>query len=221
MYYQLNSLVLKERIAAEADKMVTLYTLEWGKIIAVVPGAKKIKAKLSAATEPIMESDLMVYVTNPTALAKVTGAVIVDSFTALRTDWRRFVMAQSCGEIVDALTPLNAENPKKYELLSRTWKILETAKHPWRIFAAFTLRFLKLSGYSFTDYINHGDTGIPETEKQMIRLLATLSGEDVDRDMDMSQDMEKKISGHLYAYLNLYVPFPLGTREFWRKVDKR
>jgi len=221
MYYQLNSLVLKERIAAEADKLITLYTLEWGKIIAVVPGAKKIKAKLSAATEPVMESDLMVYVTHPNARARVTGAVIVDSFVALRTDWRRFVMAQSCAEIVDALTPLSSENPKKYELLSRTWKILETAKNPWHIFAAFTLRFLKLSGYSFTEYINRGDTGIPEKEKQLIRRLATLSGEDVDRDIDMPQDMEKKISGHLYAYLNQYVPFPLGTREFWRKVNKK
>lgn len=221
MYYQLKSLILKERVSAEADKLITFYTLEWGKVIAVVPGAKKIKAKLSAATEPVMESDLMVYVTHPSARAKVTGAAIVESFTALRRDWRRFVMAQSCAEIADVLTPLNAENPKKYELLSRTWKLLETAKHPWRIFAAFSLRFLKLSGYSFTEYINHGATGIPETEKRLIHRLATRSGEDVDRDNDVPPGMEKKITGHLYAYLNLYVPYPLATREFWKKIDKK
>lgn len=221
MYYQLKSLVLKERIAGEADKQITLYTLEWGKIIAVVPGAKKIKAKLSAATEPVMESDLLVYVTHPTARGKVTGAVIVDSFITLRTDWRRFVMAQSCAEIADALTPLNAENPKKYELLSRTWKLLETAEHPWRIFAAFTLRFLKLSGYSFTDYIKEVSTSIPAAEKRLIGQLATFSGEDVDRDIDVPHDMEIKVTGHLYSYLNLYLPFPLATREFWRKVNRK
>ncbi len=220
MYYQLKSLVLKERISSEADKLVTAYTLEWGKIVAMAPGAKKIKAKLAAATEPVMESDLLIYMAHPTARAKVTGAVIVDGFAALRTDWRRFVMAQSCAEIADALTPLNAENPKKYELLARTWKLLETARHPWRIFAAFTLRFLKLSGYSFTEYITHGSTCIPEAEKKMIRRIATLSGEDVDREGDMPHDMEKKITGHLYAYLNLYLPYPLATREFWRKVNK-
>jgi len=55
--------------------------------------------------------------------------------------------------MTEMLTPFNSENLKKYELLQRTWGLLEKVRYPWRIFAAFTLRFLKLSGYSFIEYL--------------------------------------------------------------------
>jgi len=41
MYYQLRSLVLRSDVSSEADKLVRLYTYEWGKISAIVPGQKR------------------------------------------------------------------------------------------------------------------------------------------------------------------------------------
>jgi DNA repair protein RecO (recombination protein O) len=218
MYYQLKSLVLRVRISDEADKLATLYTYEWGKVTALVPGAKKIKAKLSAATEPVSETELMVYVASPTARPTVTGAKIIDSFASLRYDWRRFALAQYCAEITEVLTPFNSENARKYELLARTWKLLEAAQHPWRIFAAFTLRFLKYSGYSFTDYLKKSGHPIPPKEMQAIQKMATLSGDDVDKELDIEENLEKDIQRRQDSYINLYLPRPLSTREFWQMI---
>ena len=89
MYHRLNCLILRSDIVAEADKAITVYTKEWGKISALVPGAKKIKAKLNVATEPVMESELQVYRNSPAARPKVTGAVIQNNFSDLRNDWRK------------------------------------------------------------------------------------------------------------------------------------
>ncbi|MCL2485943.1 MAG: recombination protein O N-terminal domain-containing protein, partial [Endomicrobia bacterium] len=60
MYYQIKGLVLNSNTHGEADKIATIYSYEWGKIQAIVPSAKKIAAKLSAAIEPLTESEFMV-----------------------------------------------------------------------------------------------------------------------------------------------------------------
>lgn len=220
MYYQLKALVLRSQISGEADKLVRLYTNEWGKVSAVVPGAKKINAKLSYATEPIMESSIMVYAKTPEARPKVTGAVILDGFTLLRKNWKAFWIAQYCAEITEILTPFNSSNSKKYDLLFRTWKLLEKAQHPWRIFMAFTLRFLKLSGYSFMDYLKRENSSIAQAEKNILHSLATLSGEDIDEKIQLNEKLEKNVMSHINKYLDNYLPWPLAAKEFWQKISK-
>ena len=61
MYYNIKALILNTKLSSEADKVIVAYTNNIGKIYAVVPGAKKIIAKLNAATEPITESELIIY----------------------------------------------------------------------------------------------------------------------------------------------------------------
>jgi len=223
MYYQLNGLVLNVRVCGEADKSATIYTREWGKISALVPGAKKIKAKLGAATEPVVEGEYLVYMAGPQARAKVTGAKISDGFMPLRTDWRRFTVASACSEVTDLLTPFNMENSQKYDLLARTWKLLETAKHPWRIFNAFTLRFLRLSGYSFVEYIKRENSAaaVDKTEFEAIRKFSTLSGEEVDGETGISEALENRVSRHLDRYLSIYIQRPMMTKIFWQKVESK
>jgi len=219
MHHRLRGLILREQISAEADKLITVYTREWGKISAVVPGAKKIKAKLSAATQPIMESELSVYAGSPTARPRVTGVVLLSSFGALRCDWRRFTMAQCCAEIHEVLTPYHLEHAQKYDLLLRTWQLLERAQNPWRITVAFTLRFLRLSGYSFLEYLKRERSGISPAEQHVIKQFATLPGEEVDRNLQFESSLEKEIAKHVDEYLDLYLPRPLATKKFLKKMD--
>lgn len=220
MYYQLNGLVLRSRICAEADKLVTLYTREWGKITAVVPGAKKIKAKFSAASEPVTECEFMVYARHQAVRPKVTSAKISESFMGLRSNWKNYSIAACCAEICDQLTPFNAENPAKYELLRRTWGLLGQARNPWRIYTAYVLRFLKLSGYNFYEYLVGENIGMPEKELKTIQCLTKLSGRELDCNFDLPQAAEERIRRYIDSYLQLYLPRPLSSREFFRKIQK-
>lgn len=220
MYYRLNGLVLNTRISGEADKSAIIYTREWGKISAIVPGAKKIKAKLNAQTEPVVEGEYMVYMAGPSARAKVTGARIAEGFIPLRTDWRKFSYAAACAELTDLLTPFNLESPQKYDLLARTWKLLETAAKPRRIYTAFALRFLRLSGYSFVDYISReGRLGGGGEEFEAIRKFSTLSGTEVDNGIGVSEELERRITARVDRYLAEYIPRPMKSRIFHGKVD--
>lgn len=220
MYYPLHGLVLNTRIQGEADKGSIIYTREWGKISAMVPGAKKIKAKLNAATEPVIETDLMVYMAGPTARPKVTGAKIIDSYEILKTDWRRYSVALACGELTDLLTPFQQENPAKYDLLARTWKLLERANRPWRIYTAFALRMLKITGYSFADYVKREMPSVSAGDYETIRQFSTLSGAELDNGYEISAEKEKRINKYIDLYLTLYIPRPMMTKIFWTKMNQ-
>ncbi|OGS09259.1 MAG: DNA repair protein RecO [Elusimicrobia bacterium RIFOXYA1_FULL_47_7] len=218
MYHRLQALVLKTGVSAEADKTVLLFTREWVKVSAVVPGAKKIKAKLSAAAEPVLECDFSVYLKTPNARSRVTGVRILNGFSSLRSDWRRFCMAQHCSEICDALTMYNSENAMKYDLLGRTWELLEKAENPKRIVLAFTMRFLKLSGYSFLDYIKRGNLQTTRSVYDVLLKISTMSGEALDADEGMDDSILSEVESCLEGYLNLYLTRPLHSKKFMSKI---
>ena len=143
MYYNIKALIINTRVASEADKIITAYTNKWGKIYAIVPSAKKIVAKLNAATEPITESELIVYQNSQYSRPTITGARILNNNTAVKQDFHRNLLAFYVCEISDKFAPMHLPNAKKYELIARTWDLLATSKTPLRVLTAFSLRLLK------------------------------------------------------------------------------
>jgi len=214
MYYVIKGLVLNAKTHGENNKVITLYSYEWGKIQAVVPGAKKIGAKLASATEPVTHSEFMVFQNHPSVRPKVTGAQIIENYSALKTDLKRSVYALYAAEISDKLAPFSLEHSEKYELIARIWKVLETCKYPKRALAAFTLRFLKLSGYSFADYLkSSSDTVDGDTEKA-VRKLSNCSGDEIDSVCGFDDD---KIWHYIESYAMNYIKQP-SVSIFIRKA---
>ncbi|MCB4791629.1 MAG: DNA repair protein RecO [Elusimicrobia bacterium] len=218
MYQNSFGLILKASVLNEADKLLTIYTRQWGKIFAVAPGAKKIKAKYIGATEPIIETDFMFYFTSSTSRPKVTGAKILNSFPCLTKNWRRHFIAQYCAEICDKLTPLQSQNLSKYDLLHRSWKLLETADNPWRIYIAYALRFLKLSGYDFSEYIKKEDSYMTKDETEVIRHLSIFSGDDIDKNLSIEQEMEETLMKKIDNFIAYYLHHNLSTKKQWQKL---
>ena len=116
MYYNIKALILNTKLVSEADKIITAYTDKWGKIYAIVPSAKKIVAKLNAATEPITESELIVYQNSQYSRPTITGARILNNNTAVKQDFHRNLLAFYVCEISDKFAPMHLPNAKKYEL---------------------------------------------------------------------------------------------------------
>ena len=129
MYYNIKALILNTKLSSEADKVIVAYTNNIGKIYAVVPGAKKIIAKLNAATEPITESELIIYQNSQYSRPTVTGARILNNNTQVKQDFYKNLLAFYVCEISDKIVPLHMPNIKKYELIKRTWNLLATSKY--------------------------------------------------------------------------------------------
>ncbi|MDR0823433.1 MAG: DNA repair protein RecO [Endomicrobium sp.] len=207
MYYQIKGLVLNSKISGEADKTVSIYTYEWGKIAAIVPSAKKIAAKLNGATEPLTESEFMIYQSHPSMRPKITGAQILNNYTKTKTAFKNNLYALYAAEISDKLLPFNSPNIKKYQLLSRIWQALGECKNCRRAVAAFTLRFLSLSGYAFKDYISQGNMSIDRESADALNKIANCSADDLD---EMIFD-DEKICGSVEDYLLNYIKKPAAA----------
>jgi len=214
MYYQIKALVLNAQTHNEHDKQVTLYSYQWGKIKAVVPSAKKITAKLSAATEPLTESEFMVFQSHPSMRPKITGALIINNNTDVKTDFIKNLYALYAAEICDKFAPFNLEHFEKYDLLSRVWEVLGQTKTPKRVLTAFALRFLKLSGYSYAEYLKNNPELDGETQKT-IRMLSNCSGDDLECFNTVDDD---RIWNFVESYMTTYIKRP-SVGVFLKKIS--
>jgi DNA repair protein RecO (recombination protein O) len=205
MYYTIKALVLNSSMQAEADKLVTLYSREWGKICAVVPGAKKIAAKLSFAAEPVTESEFMVYQLYPSMRPKITGGKILNNHTDVKTDFKRNLYALYAAEIADKFAPQNVPNEEKYRLIQRIWEILAKCASPKRALTAFTLRFLKLSGYGFGDYLKNNYSSAGKNFHAAVKKLSNCSGDDVD---SFSLCDDNALWNYVETYMTNYIKKP-------------
>ncbi|MDR3048323.1 MAG: DNA repair protein RecO [Elusimicrobiota bacterium] len=215
MYYQIRGLVLNVKTHNDADKAALIYTYEWGKITALVPSAKKIAAKLNGATEPLTESEFMVYQNHQLMRPKITGAQIINNHSKIKTTFKSNLYALYAAEISDKLLPFNTPNEQKYRLISRIWTALEECKNCSRALSAFTLRFLSLSGYDFRDYIKTGNLSIDAESAQIINKISNCNAADLD-EMDFD---DKKISALVEEYLLNYIKKP-SVSTFIQKLQK-
>jgi DNA repair protein RecO (recombination protein O) len=210
----MKGVVLNSKTHKEQDKLITIYSYERGKFQAVVPSAKKITAKLSSATEPLTESEFMIY--NNGFSFKVVGARIIENNSKIKNDFLKHLHALYALEICDKFIPYNMENKDKYYLLTRLWQVLSDCKFHKRILIAFILRFLKISGYSFLDYIKNTNIPIDNKIVTSIRRLSNCSGNDVDILCEVEDD---KVWHYVEFYLTNYIPRP-SLSIFLQKIEK-
>jgi DNA repair protein RecO (recombination protein O) len=213
MYYTIKGIVLNSKIHREQDKLVTIYSYEWGKFQAVVPSAKKIIAKLSSATEPLTESEFMIF--NNGFSSKVIGARILENNSKIKNDFFKNLYALYALEICDKFVPYNMENADKYHLITRLWEVLSDCKFHRRVLIAFILRFLKISGYSFLEYIKNTNILIDKKVVKSIKRLSNCSGNDLDILCEIEDD---KVWNYVESYLTNYIRRP-SLSVFLQKIE--
>lgn len=218
MYYNIKALILNVKVSLEADKVITAYTNDMGKINAVVPGAKKIIAKLSAATEPVTESELIIYQNSQYSRPTVTGARILNNNTEVKQDFYRNLLAFYVCEISDKIVPFHLPNIKKYELIKRTWQLLATSQIPLRVLTAFSLRLLKISGYSMVDYLKRNYSNINKEDILYLKKISNCSGNSLDTMEELENSDDKIMWNYVESYIKTYVP-QLSVGLFLKKIN--
>ncbi|MCL0048757.1 DNA repair protein RecO [Dehalococcoidia bacterium] len=113
--YTTEAIVLKHANLGEADRMLTLYTPNMGKLKAVVRGARRTRSKLGGHVEPVTHCSLVL--ARGRNLDTVTQSQTIESFLSIRNDLWLTARALYLIELADAFTPEHAENYPVYKLL--------------------------------------------------------------------------------------------------------
>jgi DNA repair protein RecO (recombination protein O) len=145
--YRDSGVVLRTIRLGEADRIVTLLTMEHGKVRAVAKGVRKVKSRIGARLEPLTHVDVLCW--RGRNLDVVSQVEVVDVFREIRGDLGRLSAAMTMIEIADQATVDHQGAPELYTLLVGALRTLETTGSPV-ILAAFCLRLLSIEGVGIT-----------------------------------------------------------------------
>ncbi len=113
--YRTEAIVLKRSDFGEADRLLTLYTPEWGKLRVIAKGVRKPASRKSGHLELFTHSRLLV--AKGRNLDIVTQAETIHSFRPLREDLLRTGWAYYAAELLDRFVGEGVENRLLFNLL--------------------------------------------------------------------------------------------------------
>lgn len=141
------AIALKSRRWGEADRIVTFYTLRFGKVRGVARGARRIKSRFGSALEPFVHSELNLFEKAGDSLYRVTQADIREPFGPLREDLARMSAAARLANLVAAVTADHDPGPRIFETLLAGLRALSDAQEPGLVTLLFQVKLLGLTGF--------------------------------------------------------------------------
>ncbi|MEN3014184.1 MAG: DNA repair protein RecO [Endomicrobiia bacterium] len=150
MYSLVRGFVLDRKNTAEYDKLVTIYTLEYGKIKVFFKSVNKLTSKFISSTEIATELELQILHTkniNYGEIFRFAGGRVLNYNQSLRENLEIYKYTAKVLELVNALTMEGAKDESKYFLVKRILEVLPLYKNYEILYLAFVFRFIKLCGY--------------------------------------------------------------------------
>ncbi len=143
--YRAEAIVLRRMNLGEADRLLTLYTPEWGKIRVLAKGVRKPTSRKAGHLELFTHSRLLM--AKGRSLDIVTQAETISSFLPLRQDLTRTSYAYYVAELVDRFLEEGEESPALFRLLLKGLGHLSEAQDPRLVVRYFELHLLEQVGY--------------------------------------------------------------------------
>jgi DNA repair protein RecO (recombination protein O) len=143
--YQTDAIVIKKTKLGEADTILTFYTPDRGKIQGFAKSLRKTKSKMAGHLELITHS--RVTFARGRNLDTITGSQTIDSFVALKNDFKLMSYALYVIELVNQFTPEHYEDYRLFQLLLETLKNLCQTDDIEILLRFFEIHLLNEVGY--------------------------------------------------------------------------
>ncbi|MBI4828034.1 MAG: DNA repair protein RecO [Nitrospinae bacterium] len=148
--YESPAVALRSRRLGEADKIVTFFTLRFGKIRAVAKGAFKPKSRFGGRLEPFVHSNVIAFGKEKADLLRLNSCDVLTHFSALRDDFARLNRAFVAAELLDVCQKERDVNEEGYALALAFLKTLAQETHPDRqdmLLRLFEIKYLAQIGF--------------------------------------------------------------------------
>lgn len=143
--FRSEAIVLKRSDFGEADRLVTLYTREQGKLRAIAKGARKPQSRKTGHVELFMRSHFLFAVGKD--LAIITQAEMVEAYGKLRDDLVRATYASYAVELLDRFTVESDPHLGLYQLLAEALGWFATHADVRLVARYYELRLLGFAGF--------------------------------------------------------------------------
>jgi DNA repair protein RecO (recombination protein O) len=143
--YVTEAVVIRKIKLAEADRILTIYTPEYGKIEVVAKGVRKPKSKMAGHLELLTYSQINL--ARGRNMDTVIGAQTVDAFLNLKNDLVLTSSGLYAAELINQFTVAHIASQSLFQLFLETMRRLARADNPELTLRYFELHLLDSAGY--------------------------------------------------------------------------
>ncbi len=143
--YRTDAIILRRSDFGEADRLLTVFTPERGKLRLLAKGVRKITSRKAGHVELFMLTNMLV--ARGRTWDIVSQAEIVEPYRELREDLDKTSHAYYLAELVDRFTEEYDPNAPLFELLALTLAHLGHADDDFMVLRYFETHLLGLTGY--------------------------------------------------------------------------
>lgn len=143
--YKIEGIIIKRRNFNEADRIVTVFTKQQGKIQVKALGVRKISSRRAGHIELLNHSLLSLY--RGRNLPILTEAQTIENFSTVKKSLAKVGFAYHICELIDGLCPENQENRSAFFLLENTLRRLSKDDSIGNLIAEFEAALLAHLGF--------------------------------------------------------------------------
>ncbi len=144
--FRVEAIVIKHTNSGEADRIVTLFSRQQGKLRAVARGVRKIRSRRAGHLEPFTHVSLQL--AKSKSMPIVTQAETIDAHLTLRDDLAMLGYASYIAELLDKFTYEEGENVSLFNLYRDSLlRLSEPDADPLVVIRYYEIRLLDLTGF--------------------------------------------------------------------------
>jgi len=143
--FKTEGIVIKRRNVGEADKILTVFTKDLGKLQIKAKGVRRITSRRSPHIELLNHTSLSLYKGEHAPI--LTEAQVVHDFSSLKKNLNRVWASYHICELVDGLCPENEKHADIFHLLKDTLYRISYEKQLKPVIQEFEIELLKILGY--------------------------------------------------------------------------
>jgi len=145
--YKTKAIVLRSTPYAEADRIVSLYTLDFGKIRGIAKGAKRSQKRFGNSLEIGSYVSASFFEREISELVRLSHCDLIRSFEGLREDIKKLAWASYLIELSSEMTGERIQDKALFRLLLFFLNLIDRGLLREEILRVFEIRLFSLLGY--------------------------------------------------------------------------
>lgn len=183
-------IILGHKNFGEFDKLIHLYSQEFGKIKLIAKGARKITSKFTGHLETLNKCRAVIYFGPKNII--LTEIITIKNLKRIHNNLEKLINALKIAEITNKIIQDNQQLEQLNELLEETIKQLGISLRNQFITSCYFLKLLNKAGL------------IPTLKNSLIEQLKTIPFEEIEK-IAISKAQEEFLKNLIFAVLNHYL----------------
>lgn len=206
---KVEGIILKRRDLGEADRILTVFSFQRGKISVLAKGVRRITSRRAGNVELL--NRVILYLYPAKSFLILTEASSLDTYQKLKADLTLSAYAFHLIEVVDRLTAENQENGILYEHLVSV--LLWLSRNPRQLLVrAFEVKILSNLGFlSFLGGETGGNIG------RILKKLEILPWDQIEK-LEINEKEALELEALLRYHLERVIEGKLKSRQILRKL---